>query len=242
MQCNKSKQSSEVQLDQELESSRAKTSSIEFRDELRQTKLKLDRVEAWPVELRNSTGWSSDGRAGLQDGFSLLPLRIQLSCFHVPSPSMLLVHMLQNAPKDLFQRTKHAYYIRNSSFLTWESSPSSHDTSDGKRIRGDRSNTGNLMPFLDHLLTYKTTPTTLASTRERLSVGGLITPILCAAGVNPTDRKPLNQLGMTDLREEEPELDRAEGRAESQAEDRGPGECGFGSLSAIILRSMRLQG
>ncbi|CAA7042059.1 unnamed protein product [Microthlaspi erraticum] len=35
------------------------TSSIEFRDELRQTKLKLDRVEAWPVELRNSTGWSS---------------------------------------------------------------------------------------------------------------------------------------------------------------------------------------
>ncbi|CAA7022273.1 unnamed protein product [Microthlaspi erraticum] len=47
------------QLDQELESSRQSTSSIEFRDELRQTKLKLDRVEAWPVELRNSTGWSS---------------------------------------------------------------------------------------------------------------------------------------------------------------------------------------
>ncbi|CAA7048861.1 unnamed protein product [Microthlaspi erraticum] len=32
-------------------------------------------------------------------------------------------------------------------------------------------------------------PTTLASTREALSVGGLITPILCAAGVNPTDRR-----------------------------------------------------
>ncbi|CAA7059468.1 unnamed protein product [Microthlaspi erraticum] len=47
----------------------------------------LDRVEAWPVELRNSTGWSSGGRAGLQDGFLLLPLRIQLSCVHAPSPS-----------------------------------------------------------------------------------------------------------------------------------------------------------
>ncbi|CAA7046008.1 unnamed protein product [Microthlaspi erraticum] len=30
---------------------------------------------------------------------------------------------------------------------------------------------------------------TQASTRKALSVGGLITPILCAAGVNPTDRR-----------------------------------------------------
>ncbi|CAA7047513.1 unnamed protein product [Microthlaspi erraticum] len=63
-------------------------------------------------------------------------------------------------------------------------------TSDGKRIRGDRANTGNLMPFLDHLTTYKTTAyNTRYQQGRRLSVGGLITPILCAAGVNPTDKK-----------------------------------------------------
>ncbi|CAA7021284.1 unnamed protein product [Microthlaspi erraticum] len=59
MQCNKSKQSSEVSSTKTRVESEQSTSSIEFRDELRQTKLKLDRVEAWPVELRNSTGWSS---------------------------------------------------------------------------------------------------------------------------------------------------------------------------------------
>ncbi|CAA7060036.1 unnamed protein product [Microthlaspi erraticum] len=49
-------------------------------------------------------------------------------------------------------------------------------TSDGKRIRGDRSNTGNLMPFLDHLLTYKTTAyNTRFQQGRKLSVGGLIT-------------------------------------------------------------------
>ncbi|CAA7031573.1 unnamed protein product [Microthlaspi erraticum] len=63
-------------------------------------------------------------------------------------------------------------------------------TSDGRRIKGDRSNTGNLMPFLDHLLTYKTTAyNTQFQQGRRLSVGGLITPIMCAAGVNPTDKK-----------------------------------------------------
>ncbi|CAA7048513.1 unnamed protein product [Microthlaspi erraticum] len=63
-------------------------------------------------------------------------------------------------------------------------------TSDGKRIRGDRSNTRNLMPFLDHLLTYKTTAyNTRYQQGRRLSVGGLITPILCAAGVNPTNKR-----------------------------------------------------
>ncbi|CAA7052864.1 unnamed protein product [Microthlaspi erraticum] len=46
------------------------------------------------------------------------------------------------------------------------------------------------MPFLDHLLTYKTTAYNTRHQRgRRLSVGGLITPILCAAGVNPTDRR-----------------------------------------------------
>ncbi|CAA7021731.1 unnamed protein product [Microthlaspi erraticum] len=46
------------------------------------------------------------------------------------------------------------------------------------------------MPFLDHLLTYKITAYNTRHQRGRkLSVGGLITPILCAAGVNPTDRR-----------------------------------------------------
>ncbi|CAA7035565.1 unnamed protein product [Microthlaspi erraticum] len=52
------------------------------------------------------------------------------------------------------------------------------------------SDTGNLMPFLDHLLTYKITAYNTRHQRGRkLSVGGLITPILCAAGVNPTDKR-----------------------------------------------------
>ncbi|CAA7061377.1 unnamed protein product [Microthlaspi erraticum] len=83
-------------------------------------------------------------------------------------------------------------------FLDMGIKPILSRTSDGKRIRGDRSNTGNLMPFLDHLLTYKTTAYNTRHQRgRRLSVGGLITPILCAAGVNPTDKKPLNQVGWT---------------------------------------------
>ncbi|CAA7053657.1 unnamed protein product [Microthlaspi erraticum] len=42
-------------------------------------------------------------------------------------------------------------------FLDMGIKPILSRTSDGKRIRGDRSDTGNLMPFLDHLLTYKIT-------------------------------------------------------------------------------------
>ncbi|CAA7058071.1 unnamed protein product [Microthlaspi erraticum] len=161
-------------------------------------------------------------------------------------------------------------------FLDMGIKPILSRTSDGKRIRGDRSDTGNLMPFLDHLLTYKITAYNTRHQRgRRLSVGGLITPILCAAGVNPTDRKPLNQfthplVGPSkfllpnpelttvvrgenidfrppvytlvghedDLREEEPELDRAEDRAEDQVQEVRI----WVSLSAITLRSMRLQG
>ncbi|CAA7027650.1 unnamed protein product [Microthlaspi erraticum] len=71
----------------------------------------LDRVEAWPVELRNSTGWSSRWSSWLQDGFLLHPLRIRLSCVHAPSPSLLLTsHMLQSAPKDLFQGSNMHMY------------------------------------------------------------------------------------------------------------------------------------
>ncbi|CAA7031632.1 unnamed protein product [Microthlaspi erraticum] len=63
-------------------------------------------------------------------------------------------------------------------------------TSDERKIRGDTSYTGNLMPFLDRLLTYKTTAyNTRFQKKRRMSIGGLITPILCAAGVNPTHFK-----------------------------------------------------
>ncbi|CAA7045886.1 unnamed protein product [Microthlaspi erraticum] len=44
----------------------------------------------------------------------------------------------------------------NSSFLTWESSPFSHAQAMA-RGSGEIGHTGNLMPFLDHLLTYKIT-------------------------------------------------------------------------------------
>ncbi|CAA7058771.1 unnamed protein product [Microthlaspi erraticum] len=96
-------------------------------------------------------------------------------------------------------------------------------------------------------------PTTLGSKRRKLSVGGVITPILCAAGVHLNKRRstPAGWMDIkfcktnlliehkeldgkfqfnppiytlvgheTDLQEEEPELDRVEDRAESQAEDR----------------------
>ncbi|CAA7058508.1 unnamed protein product [Microthlaspi erraticum] len=71
---------------------------------------KLDRVEAWPVELRNSTGWSSrwsswSSRWLLPSSFAYpVELRPCAKSLHAPTS-----HMLQNAPKDLFQRTKHAY-------------------------------------------------------------------------------------------------------------------------------------
>ncbi|CAA7043986.1 unnamed protein product [Microthlaspi erraticum] len=195
-------------------------------------------------------------------------------------------------------------------FLDMGIKPLLSRTSDGKRIRGDRSDTGNLMPFLDHLLTYKITAYNTRHQRgRRLSVGGLITPILCAAGVNPTDRRATEpgwmdikfcktnlliehkeldgrfQFKFThplvgsskfllpnpelttvvrgenidfrppvytlvghedDSREEEPELDRAESRAEDRAEIelkiRARKVRIWVSLSAITLRSMRLQG
>ncbi|CAA7021271.1 unnamed protein product [Microthlaspi erraticum] len=75
-------------------------------------------------------------------------------------------------------------------FLDMGIKPILSRTSDGKRIRGDRSDTGNLMPFLDHSYLQDHSLTTLGINEgRRLSVGGLITPILCAAGVNPTDKR-----------------------------------------------------
>ncbi|CAA7059139.1 unnamed protein product, partial [Microthlaspi erraticum] len=70
----------------------------------------LDRVEAWPVELRNSTGWSS-GRSSWSSRW-LLPSSFACPVELLPCAKSLhapYVHMLQNAPKDLFQRAKHAY-------------------------------------------------------------------------------------------------------------------------------------
>ncbi|CAA7041270.1 unnamed protein product [Microthlaspi erraticum] len=46
-------------------------------------------------------------------------------------------------------------------FLDMGIKPILSRTSDGKRIRGDRSDTGNLMPFLDHLLPTRSQLTTL---------------------------------------------------------------------------------
>ncbi|CAA7044085.1 unnamed protein product [Microthlaspi erraticum] len=156
-------------------------------------------------------------------------------------------------------------------------------TRDGKKIRGDRAHAGNLMPLLEQLQAYKVTPyNTRHQGGRKLSVGGVITPILCATGVHLDKRwstppgwmdikfcktnlliehkeldgrfqfkftHPLaglsklllpnpeltTVLGGTnidfrptvytlvgheaDLQEEETELDRAEDRAEAQAED-----------------------
>ncbi|CAA7020869.1 unnamed protein product [Microthlaspi erraticum] len=113
------------------------------------------------------------------------------------------------------------------------------------RGSGEIDHTGNLMPSLTISSPTRSQLTTLASTRKALSVGGLITPILCAAGeldgrfqfkfthplVGPSKlllpnpelttvvrgenidfRPPVYTLvgHEDDLREEEPELDRAE--------------------------------
>ncbi|CAA7030108.1 unnamed protein product [Microthlaspi erraticum] len=70
----------------------------------------LDRVEAWPVELRNSTGWSSRWSSWssrwLPPSSFAYPVELR-PC----TKSFLAPHVpyAPNAPKDLFQRTKHAY-------------------------------------------------------------------------------------------------------------------------------------
>ncbi|CAA7057258.1 unnamed protein product [Microthlaspi erraticum] len=63
-------------------------------------------------------------------------------------------------------------------------------TRDGKKIRGDRAHAGNLMPLLEQLQAYKVTAYNTRHQRGRkLSVGGVITPILCAAGVQLDKRR-----------------------------------------------------
>ncbi|CAA7036460.1 unnamed protein product [Microthlaspi erraticum] len=54
----------------------------------------------------------------------------------------------------------------NSSFLTWESSPFSHAQAMARGSRGDRSDTGNLMPFLDHSSPTRSQLTTLGTKEE----------------------------------------------------------------------------
>ncbi|CAA7054457.1 unnamed protein product [Microthlaspi erraticum] len=190
--------------------------------------------------------------------------------------------------------------------LTMGIKPIISRTRDGKKIRGDRAHAGNLMPLLEQLQAYKVTAYNTRHQRGRkLSVGGVITPILCAAGVQVDKRRSTppgwmdikfcktnlliehkeldgrfqfkfthptaglsklllpnpeltTVLGGTnidfrppvytlvgheaDLQEEEIELDRAEDRAEAQAEDGVQESADWVSLSAITLRSMRLQG
>ncbi|CAA7040088.1 unnamed protein product [Microthlaspi erraticum] len=73
-------------------------------------------------------------------------------------------------------------------------------TKDGKKIRGDRIHAGNLMPLLDQLLSYKTTAySTRFQQGRKLSVGGVITPILCAAGVQ-LDKKRSTPAGWMDIK------------------------------------------
>ncbi|CAA7038267.1 unnamed protein product [Microthlaspi erraticum] len=134
----------EQQLDQGLESSWNRVpSSIEFRVELKPPFLeqeilellvdlfqrfpslpcgespmdiqaRLDRVEAWPVELRNSTGWSSRWSSWssrwLPPSSFAYPVELRPCAKSSFAPH---VPYAPNAPKDLFQRTKHAYYINN---------------------------------------------------------------------------------------------------------------------------------
>ncbi|CAA7044077.1 unnamed protein product [Microthlaspi erraticum] len=73
----------------------------------------LDRVEAWPVELRNSTGWSSRWSSWSSRWLPPSSFAYPVELRPCAKSSMLLTsHMLQNAPKDLFQRTKHAYVCK----------------------------------------------------------------------------------------------------------------------------------
>ncbi|CAA7045017.1 unnamed protein product [Microthlaspi erraticum] len=73
-------------------------------------------------------------------------------------------------------------------------------TRDGKKLRGDRAHAGNLMPLLDQLLSYSTTAySTRFQQGRRLSVGGIITPILCAAGVQ-LNKKKVTPAGWMDIK------------------------------------------
>ncbi|CAA7018044.1 unnamed protein product [Microthlaspi erraticum] len=73
-------------------------------------------------------------------------------------------------------------------------------TRDGKKIRGDRAHARNLMPLLDQLLSYSTTAySTRQQQGRRLSVGGIITPILCAAGVQ-LNKKKATPAGWMDIK------------------------------------------
>ncbi|CAA7054749.1 unnamed protein product [Microthlaspi erraticum] len=103
-------------------------------------------------------------------------------------------------------------------------------TRNGKKIRGDRAHAGNLMPLLEQLQAYKVTAYNTRHQRGRkLSVGGVITPILCAAGVQVDKRRRDNTqrrrktskarrssstTGLDRVQTEETQLDRAEGRVD----------------------------
>ncbi|CAA7029365.1 unnamed protein product [Microthlaspi erraticum] len=124
-------------------------------------------------------------------------------------------------------------------------------TKDGKKIRGDRIHAGNLMPLIDQLLSYKTTAIALGFKRE----GSLVLEessrqssvqlesiwtregLLQQDGWTLSFARPTSSLNTRswmgvgheqELREEEPELDRAEDRVEDHAQvnaDLGEPEC-----------------
>ncbi|CAA7014529.1 unnamed protein product [Microthlaspi erraticum] len=84
--------------------------------------------------------------------------------------------------------------------LTMGIKPIISRTRDGKKIRGDRAHAGNLMPLLEQLQAYKvTTYNTRHQRGRKLSVGGVITPILCAAGVQ-LDKRRCTPPGWMDIK------------------------------------------
>ncbi|CAA7049308.1 unnamed protein product [Microthlaspi erraticum] len=104
-------------------------------------------------------------------------------------------HQGRRTPKSSCQHLlcKESHWTINEGevkLLTMGIKPIISRTRDGKKIRGDRAHAGNLMPLLEQLQAYKVTAYNTRHQRGRkLSVGGVITPILCAAGVQVDKRR-----------------------------------------------------
>ncbi|CAA7043991.1 unnamed protein product [Microthlaspi erraticum] len=105
--------------------------------------------------------------------------------------------------------------------LTMGIKPIISRTRDGKKIRGDRAHAGNLMPLLEQLQAYKQE----FMDKRRSTPPGWMDIKFCKTNLLIEHKvgweTPVYTLvgHEADLQEEEPELDRAEDRAEAQAED-----------------------
>ncbi|CAA7053755.1 unnamed protein product [Microthlaspi erraticum] len=141
------------------------------------------------VQLWRGTKWNFKEKelqrvwATIADG--VLFLKVQGSS--IRSPVLRYVH--KALANTFFARKAPGQSTRgNSSFLTWESSPFSHAQAMA-RGSGEIDQHRNLMPSLTSPHLQDHAYNTRHQQGRKLSVGGLITPILCAAGVNPTDRR-----------------------------------------------------